>query len=88
MFKKLLELKQNGTLDIMVKCTLITPKVYMYLEMYMYINAKLTVNKTLNKTQAVADCAEIFNTSIPSVWRALYIMETTIEQGDTILLKH
>lgn len=80
MFKKLLQLKKEGTLAAFVAAGLMPVKVHMYLEIYMYINAKMTVNKDLTKTQAVLDCADIMEISKETVWRAMRIMSTQLKE--------
>lgn len=87
MFERLLELKKDGTLNLLVSAGLMTVKVHMYIEIYMYVHAKMTVNKNLKKTKAVENCADIMQVSIETVWRALRVMETSFTTKHKITVK-
>ncbi len=74
MFDLLIQLKNNGTLKHMVRNGLMSPKVFMYLEIYMYIDARVKVTgKSVNSL--VLDAEMAFEVSRATVWRSIKIIK-------------
>lgn len=71
MFQILLELHKNKTLLEMVKRGLMSPVVLHQFEVYMWIDARMTADKTLNKTQAVLRASIEFNRPQSYIWKCL-----------------
>ncbi len=71
MFQILLELHKNKTLLEMVKRGLMSPVVLHQFEVYMWIDARMTADKTLNKTQAVLRASIEFNRPQSYIWKSL-----------------
>ena len=71
MFQILLELHKNKTLLEMVKRGLVSPVVLHQLEVYMWIDARMTADKTLTKTQAVLRASVEFDRPQRYIWRCL-----------------
>ncbi|WP_448702744.1 hypothetical protein ACFGVR_10360 [Mucilaginibacter sp. AW1-3] len=74
MFDLLIQLKNNGTLNHMVRNGLMSSKVLMYLEIYMYIDARV---KTTGKNVAtlVQEAEIAFQVSRATVWRSVKIIK-------------
>ncbi|OCX52665.1 hypothetical protein BEL04_14560 [Mucilaginibacter sp. PPCGB 2223] len=74
MFDLLIQLKNNGTLNHMVRNGLMSPKVFMYLEIYMYIDARVKAGgKSVNSV--VLDAEIAFEVSRATVWRSIKIIK-------------
>jgi len=70
MVDTLLQLRDNGTLNHLVQIGLLSPKVLTYLEIYLWIDARLkTSNKSLNTL--VLEAQDTFNVSRATIWRSL-----------------
>lgn len=71
MFLILLELHKNKTLLEMVKRGLMSPIVLHQLEVYMWIDARMTADKGLNKTQAVLQASIEFGRPQSYIWNCI-----------------
>ena len=74
MFDLLIQLKNNGTLNHMVRNGLMSPKVLMYLEIYMYIDARVKATGK-NVANLVQDAEIAFEVSRATVWRSIKIIK-------------
>ena len=75
MLKTLLELKEKGELKKMVEAGLMSAKVYMYLEIYLWIDARVkTTGK--NITTVALDAEEEFSVKRTTVWTAIRCIRT------------
>ena len=73
MYQTLLQLKNEGTLKQLVQSGLMSAKVFQYLEIYLWIDARIkTSNKSLNSL--VTDAEVAFNVSRATVWRSLRVV--------------
>lgn len=71
MFEILIELHKNKTLSALVRRGLMSPVVLHQLEVVMYIDAKMTADKSLSKTRAVLDASIQFDRPVSYVWGCL-----------------
>lgn len=71
MFVKLVQLHKENTLSEMVRRGLMSPAVLHKLEVVMWIDARMTSDKTLKKTQAVKRAALQFGRPEVYIWRCL-----------------
>lgn len=74
MFQKLIELKESGFLSQMVKSGLMSSKVYVYLEIYMWVDARKTVTKK-TLSDVVAEAEAYFGKSSSTIWRAVRVIK-------------
>lgn len=72
MLQTLLSLKNNGTLKQLVLSGLMSPKVFMYLEIYLWIDARIKTG-TKSLSGLVSDAEIVFDVSSATVWRSLRI---------------
>lgn len=70
MFEKLLELKDSGLLKAMVKSGLMSAKVFNYLEIYMWVDAKKR-STGKNISTVVKDAEITFGVSSQTIWTAI-----------------
>jgi uncharacterized protein Smg (DUF494 family) len=79
MFQTLLQLKNNGTLKHLVLNGLMSSKVFMYLEIYLWVDARSkTTQQSLN---AIVTDAEItFGVCRKTIWNALRIIKRLAEE--------
>ncbi len=75
----LLQLKQNGTLKHLVLNGLMSHKVFLYLEIYMWIDARLKTSTQSIKT-VVNDAEITFQISRATVWRAIKVIKSLEEE--------
>lgn len=75
MYQTLLELHKNKTLLEMVKRGLMSPVVLHRLEVYMWIDARMTADKSLKKTKAVLNASVEFRRSQSYIWECLKIIK-------------
>ncbi|RKR83299.1 hypothetical protein BDD43_3504 [Mucilaginibacter gracilis] len=74
MLIKLLELQKDGTLKQLVKHGLLSSKVFSYMEIYMWVDAKeKATSKSLS--EIVIDAEITFDVSRATVFRALKAMK-------------
>ena len=74
MFQTLLQLKNNGTLKHLVQNGFMSAKVFMYLEIYLWIDARSkSGNKSLNSL--VTEAEVTFDVSRATVWRSLRVIK-------------
>ncbi|RKR84905.1 hypothetical protein BDD43_5158 [Mucilaginibacter gracilis] len=72
MFQTLLQLKNNGTLKQLVLNGFMSPKIFMYLEIYLWVDARIqTTGKSLSTI--VSDAEIVFSVSSATIWRSLRI---------------
>lgn len=77
MFEKLLALQKDGTLKYLVNAGLMSGTVYFYIEVYMWIDARMKCNEDMNLTGAVKTCASQFKLSERTIWRVVKAMKPT-----------
>lgn len=77
MFEKLMEMKETGVLKSMVSAGLVSPKVYLYLEIYMWIDARKRTTKARSCDLAF-EAMDAFNVSRATIFRAVKSMKTTL----------
>jgi hypothetical protein len=70
MFEKLLKLKDDGTLNDLVETGLMSPKIYTYLEIYMWIDARMkATGKNISTVAAEAEVS--FRVGRTTIWTAI-----------------
>lgn len=75
MYQTLLELHKKKTLLEMVKRGLMSPVVLHRLEVYMWIDARMTADKTLKKTRAVLNASIEFDRPQSYIWECLKMVK-------------
>ncbi|MEO6521363.1 MAG: hypothetical protein ABIN91_06795 [Mucilaginibacter sp.] len=79
MLQTLLNLKNNGTLKQLVLSGLMSQKVFNYIEIYLWIDARAkTTGKSLNTI--ITDAEIAFGVCRRTVWNALRVMKE-MEEG-------
>jgi hypothetical protein len=76
MYDKLLLLKKDGTLKNLVQTGLMSAKVFTYLEIFMWVDAKQKATNN-NLSNIVSDAEVAFGVSRPTIWRALKIIRSS-----------
>jgi hypothetical protein len=76
MFEILLELKNEGKLKKLVDAGLMSPKVYYYLEIYLWIDARMRA--TGKNISTIATEAEVsFGVCRTTIWTAIKIIKSS-----------
>lgn len=87
MFEILRELDRDGTLKAFVNGGFISTKVYMYMEIYMWIDAKMkTTGK--NISTIVTDAEIAFNVSRQTVWTVIKVMKSENKAPEIVALSN
>jgi hypothetical protein len=74
MFEKLLKLKNEGILKDLVETGLMSPKVYTYLEIYMWIDARMkATGKNISTVAAEAEVS--FKLGRTTIWTAIKVIK-------------
>ena len=74
MLETLIVLKNSGTLNHLVQNGVVSPKIFTYLEICMWIDARRNTNgKSLNTL--IADAEVAFKVSRSTVWRSLQLLK-------------
>ena len=70
MLQELIQLQQTGTLTKMVRAGLVSSKVYTYLEIYMFVDARRKTRKC-TKESIILEASEQFKVSRVTIFKAL-----------------
>jgi hypothetical protein len=79
MLQTLLQLKNSGVLKHLVLNGLMSPKIFMYLEIYLWVDARVkTSGKSLNTI--ITDAEVVFGVCRRTVWNALKAVKNLDDQ--------